>query len=114
MSDKAILRADEVADRWQVSRRTVYRMYNAKKLPGFRLRGSIRFKIGDVLEFEARADAVADPMTVSQAAGILGVSTRQIYRFIVAEKLIVTAEDGETLIFRDGVDRLLRAREDRG
>ena len=47
-ADNAIMTIGEVADYLKVTERTIYRLLSAKRLPGFKVGGSWRFKMVDI------------------------------------------------------------------
>jgi hypothetical protein len=50
--EKAFLNAGELAQRWGIKRKTVYLLKS--KIPHYKFKGSIRFKMEDVLAYEEK------------------------------------------------------------
>lgn len=50
--DEQFLTAEELAKRWNIKRKTVYQLKG--KVPYHKFKGSIRFKLEDVLAYETK------------------------------------------------------------
>ena len=58
LSASRLLTADDLADRWQIARSSVYNLTRQGKLPVVRLGKYYRYEIGAIEQFEARGGTV--------------------------------------------------------
>lgn len=77
-----ILRPNDLAERWEVSLASIYRMVRSREGPQpFRLSGKlIRFRIADVEAWEARQCALLDEETLAADALEFGMAAKKTQR----------------------------------
>jgi excisionase family DNA binding protein len=66
MADSAVLTIREVADLLKVDAKTVYRLVRGKRLPGFKVAGTWRFKNADIDQWIERQKEAAGQPTAAE------------------------------------------------
>jgi len=65
----SVMTVKEVADYLRVNQRTVYRLAVERRLPGFKVGATWRFKRGDIDVWIAAQSSAATPADVAEAPG---------------------------------------------